>query len=64
MFNNKSENVKKIDISPILKNVEQCIQSGLEDKLHMFFNDFEKYPLAKWHADLFERYRRYSGWDY
>ena len=43
MFNNKSENVKKIDISPILKNVEQCIQSGLEDKLHMFFNDYEKY---------------------
>ena len=33
----------KIDISPILKDVENCIKSGLDDKLQSFFYDFETY---------------------
>ena len=33
----------KIDISPILKDVENCIKSGLGDKLQSFFYDFETY---------------------
>jgi len=33
----------KIDISPILKDVEHCIKSGLEHKLSSFFYDFETY---------------------
>jgi hypothetical protein len=33
----------RIDISPILKDVEHCIKSGLEHKLSSFFYDFETY---------------------
>ena len=33
----------RIDISPILKDVENCIKSGLDDKLQSFFYDFETY---------------------
>ena len=34
---------KNIDISHILKDVELCIKSGLEDKLRLFFYKFETY---------------------
>ena len=33
----------KIDISPILKDVEQCIQIGLNNKLESYFCEFETY---------------------
>ena len=33
----------KIDISPILKDVEQCIQTGLDNKLQSLFYEFETY---------------------
>ena len=34
---------KKIDISPILRDVEQCIQTGLDSKLQSLFYEFETY---------------------
>ena len=36
----------KIDISPILKDVEHCIKSGLEHKLCSFFYDFDTYKTT------------------
>ena len=33
----------RIDISPILKDVEQCIQTGLDIKLQSLFYEFETY---------------------
>ena len=52
--NNIKNDVKKskIDISPILKDVEQCIQSGLHDRLHIFFNEFDTYE--KTHNEVLE----------
>ena len=41
----------KIDISPILKDVEQCIKSGLDDKLQSFFYEFETYENT--HNEVF-----------
>ena len=41
----------KIDISPILKDVEQCIKSGLHDKLQSFFYEFETYENT--HNEVF-----------
>jgi len=39
-YKNKNKN---IDISTILKDVECCIKSGLDDKLRLFFYKFETY---------------------
>ena len=41
----------KIDISPILKDVEECIKSGLNDKLQSFFYEFETYENT--HNEVF-----------
>ena len=42
---NTSRNIKnnKIDISPILKDVEQCIKKGLDNKLQCLYHEFETY---------------------
>ena len=43
--NSTTRNFKnnKIDISPILKDVEKCIQTGLDNKLQSLFCEFETY---------------------
>ena len=40
---NSSNSNNEIDISSILKDVENCIKSGLDDKLQTFFYEFEIY---------------------
>ena len=49
--NHKNSKNSKIDITPILKQVEQCIKSGLDDKLQSFFYEFETYENT--HNEVF-----------
>ena len=48
---NTNHKNSKIDITPILKQVEQCIKSGLDDKLQSFFYEFETYENT--HNEVF-----------
>ena len=49
--NSKNSKNSKIDISPILKDVERCIKSGLDDRLQSFFYEFETYENT--HNEVF-----------
>ena len=41
--NIKNENTEHVDLTSILKDVENCIRSGLSNKLDTFFYEYDKY---------------------
>ena len=41
--NIKNENTERVDLTSILKDVENCIKSGLSNKLDTFFYEYDKY---------------------
>ena len=41
--NIKNENTEQVDLTSILKDVENCIRSGLSNKLDTFFYEYDKY---------------------
>jgi len=41
--NIKNENTDHVDLTSIIKDVENCIRSGLSNKLGTFFYEYDKY---------------------